>query len=186
MGWPSSGGCSICNQPIRSAQPPGSLNRVPASAGVRAGISHVTSAGWQVTLCDPILHVRPVASAILRSHYLYLYGFRKWLRRSGVWFRRRLGNIVTHMPVCWSFSVDSSLSSSITPSLFHSRPRFRLFVYFPWFDHRLCRTSGHCLSSQSTDKPVSALPSTAVKPNPKFNSEKWDCRNLLTMLVRNW
>ena len=32
----------ICNQPTRSTQPcisPGSLNRVPASAGVRAGMS---------------------------------------------------------------------------------------------------------------------------------------------------
>jgi len=42
----------------RSTQPcipPGSLNRVPASAGVRAGT--VTSARWQVTLCDPMWHV---------------------------------------------------------------------------------------------------------------------------------
>jgi len=35
--------------------PPGSLNRVPASAGGKGGI--LTSAGWQVTLCDPIWHV---------------------------------------------------------------------------------------------------------------------------------
>jgi len=43
-GWLSSGGYTIsgCNQPTRSTQlciPPGSLNRVPASAGVRAGMS---------------------------------------------------------------------------------------------------------------------------------------------------
>ena len=43
-GWPSSGGYTIlvCNQPTRSTQPcipPGSLNRVPASAGVKAGMS---------------------------------------------------------------------------------------------------------------------------------------------------
>ena len=31
--------------------PPGSLNRVPASAGGKGGI--LTSVGWQVTLCDP-------------------------------------------------------------------------------------------------------------------------------------
>ena len=46
---------SVRNKPARSTQPCiplGSLNRVPASAGVRAG--NVTSAGWQVTLCDPI------------------------------------------------------------------------------------------------------------------------------------
>ena len=39
-----------------STQPcilPGLLNRVPASAGVNAGMS-ITYAGWQVTLCDPI------------------------------------------------------------------------------------------------------------------------------------
>ena len=34
--------------------PPGSLNRVPASAGVKAGSP---DAVWQVTLCDPIWHV---------------------------------------------------------------------------------------------------------------------------------
>jgi len=43
-GWPSSGEytISVCNKPTRSTQPcipPGSLNRVPASAGVRAGMS---------------------------------------------------------------------------------------------------------------------------------------------------
>ena len=43
-GWPSLGGYTIsgCNQPTRSTQPcipPGSLNRVPASAGVKAGMS---------------------------------------------------------------------------------------------------------------------------------------------------
>ena len=43
-GRPSSGGYTIsgCNQPTRSTQPcipPGSLNRVPASAGVKAGMS---------------------------------------------------------------------------------------------------------------------------------------------------
>jgi len=37
------------------AIPPGSLNRVPASAGGKGG--NVTSAGWQVTLYDPIWQV---------------------------------------------------------------------------------------------------------------------------------
>jgi len=40
------------NQPC---SPPGSLNRVPASARGKGGI--LTSVGWQVTLCDPIWHV---------------------------------------------------------------------------------------------------------------------------------
>jgi len=48
----------VCNQPTiyRSAQPcipPGSLNRVPACCGKGRNIS---SAGWQVTLCDPIAY----------------------------------------------------------------------------------------------------------------------------------
>ena len=53
-GWPSSGGYTIsgCNQPTRSTQPcipPGSLNRVLASAGVKAGMSPL--------LRDPMWHV---------------------------------------------------------------------------------------------------------------------------------
>jgi len=46
-------------EPTRSTQPcipPGSLNRVPASINWGKG-GNVTSAGWQVTLCDPIRHV---------------------------------------------------------------------------------------------------------------------------------
>jgi len=46
-------------KPTRSTQPcipPGSLNRVPALTGWGKG-GNVTSAGWQVTLCDPIWHV---------------------------------------------------------------------------------------------------------------------------------
>ena len=46
-------------KPTRSTQPcipPGSLNRVPALI-VCGKCGNVTSAGWQVTLCDPILHV---------------------------------------------------------------------------------------------------------------------------------
>ena len=45
LGWVTVFGrytISGCNQPTRSTQPcipPGSLNRVPASAGVKAGIS---------------------------------------------------------------------------------------------------------------------------------------------------
>ena len=45
---PSLGGytISVCNKPTRSTQPcipPGSLNRVPASAGIRAGMSPLPS-----------------------------------------------------------------------------------------------------------------------------------------------
>ena len=50
-GWPSSGGYTIsdCNQPTRSTQPcipPGSLNRVPASAGVKAVMSPLPGGRW--------------------------------------------------------------------------------------------------------------------------------------------
>ena len=41
-GWVTGYTISVCNKPTRSTQPcipPGSLNRVPASAGVRAGMS---------------------------------------------------------------------------------------------------------------------------------------------------
>jgi len=46
-------------KPTRSTQPCiplGSLNRVPALIGWCKG-GNVASAGWQVTLCDPIRHV---------------------------------------------------------------------------------------------------------------------------------
>ena len=46
LGWVTVFGAgytiTVCNQPTRSTQPcipPGSLNRVPASAGVKAGMS---------------------------------------------------------------------------------------------------------------------------------------------------
>jgi len=51
----------------RSTQPCiplGSLNRVPALIGWGKG-GNVTSAGWQVTLCDPILHVSSRSGAVL-------------------------------------------------------------------------------------------------------------------------
>ena len=47
----------------RSTQPCiplGSLNRAPALIG-----GNVTSAGWQVTLCDPIWHVSSRSGAVL-------------------------------------------------------------------------------------------------------------------------
>jgi len=61
----------------RSTQPcifPGSLNRVPASAGGKGG--NVTSAGWQVSLCDPMWHVSSrsgVATLRIATHLLLAY-----------------------------------------------------------------------------------------------------------------
>ena len=54
-------------KPTRSTQPcipPGSLNRVPALIGWGKG-GNVTSAGWQVILCDPIWHVNSRSGAVL-------------------------------------------------------------------------------------------------------------------------
>jgi len=48
--------------------PPGALNRVPALIGwVRGG--NVTSAGWQVTLCDPVCHVSTHSGEALAFTY---------------------------------------------------------------------------------------------------------------------
>ena len=44
--------------------PPGSLNRVPALIGW-GKLGNVTSARWQVTLCDPIWHVSFLSGACL-------------------------------------------------------------------------------------------------------------------------
>jgi len=54
-------------KPTRSTQPCiplGSLNQVPALIGWGKG-GNVTSAGWQVILCDPIWHVSSRSGAVL-------------------------------------------------------------------------------------------------------------------------
>ena len=62
----------------RSTQPcipPGSLNRVPYRFGWGKG-GNVTSAGWQVTLCDPMWHVSSrsgVATLRTAIHLLLTY-----------------------------------------------------------------------------------------------------------------
>jgi len=56
-------------KPARSTQPcipPGSLNRVPALIGCGKGVN-VTSAGWQVTLCDHIRHVTSRSGEAVRE-----------------------------------------------------------------------------------------------------------------------
>jgi len=59
--------------------PSGSLNRVPASAGGKGG--NVASAGWHVTLCDPIWQVSSSSGEaglftnsepLYRVHFTYL------------------------------------------------------------------------------------------------------------------
>ena len=59
----------------RSTQPcipPGSLNRVPASAGVNGG--NITSVGLQVTLCDPTWHASS-RSGVAAEHCELLYPY---------------------------------------------------------------------------------------------------------------
>ena len=67
--WPS----------LRSTQPcipPGSLNRVPASARLPGKGGKVTAAGWQVTLSHPIWHLisrRGVVISITNCYIRFIY-----------------------------------------------------------------------------------------------------------------
>ena len=70
----------------RSTQPcipPGSLNRVPASAGVRAGMSPLP--GGRLTLCDPMWHVSSRSGvATLRTAIHLLLTYLLTMQLSGV------------------------------------------------------------------------------------------------------
>ena len=71
-GWPSSGGYTIsgCNQPTRSTRPcipPGSLNWVPASAGVKAGMSPLPGGRWYCVIAYGTWV--PVAGRLLANCY---------------------------------------------------------------------------------------------------------------------
>jgi len=44
------------NESTKHCIPQGSLNQLPAIIGCGKG-RNVTSAGWQITLCDPLQHV---------------------------------------------------------------------------------------------------------------------------------
>ena len=91
----STASCSIAAlcASTRSTQPcipPGSLNRVPASAGGKGG--NVISAGWQVTLCDPIWHVSSrsgVATLRTAIHLLLTYLLQNVLHCVLSWFPAR-------------------------------------------------------------------------------------------------
>ena len=65
---------SVCNKPTRLTQPCiplGSLNRVPALTVWGKG-GNVTSAGWQIMLCDPIWHVSSRSSKAFANCYMRL------------------------------------------------------------------------------------------------------------------
>jgi len=80
LGWVTIfGGYTIlvCNRPTRYTQtciPLGLLTSVPALTGWGKG-ENITSAGWQVTLCDPIWHMSSCSNeAYLQTaifHFLY-------------------------------------------------------------------------------------------------------------------
>ena len=76
---------SATDQPTRPTQPyirSGSINRVPALIGYRTG-GNVTSAGWQVTWCDPIWHVSSLSGkAFANCYYGYFTSFTLALKHT--------------------------------------------------------------------------------------------------------
>jgi len=67
--------------------PQRSLNRVPASAGVKA--TKVTGAGWQVTLCDPIWYVISCSGVVISTNcYTRLLYFTSQTKFLGQGFKR--------------------------------------------------------------------------------------------------
>ena len=76
-------------RPTQPCIPPGSLNRVPCSFGWGNGVN-VTSAGWQVTPCNPIWHVSSRSgAATLRTCYITLhYELKSSSQQAGVCSRR--------------------------------------------------------------------------------------------------
>jgi len=106
-------------KPARSTQPCiplGSRNRVPASIGWSKGVN-VTSAGWQVTLCDPIWHVSSRSSAVLVAQTairfltlrLFVYVFRWFMRWRKCWRKlSRNSHISVPASVNWFLSTEVS------------------------------------------------------------------------------
>ena len=129
-GWLSLGTYTIsaCNQPTRSTQPcipPGSLNRVPASAGVRAGMSPLPGARWHCM----ILYGMWVSIAVrvaVNCHTLYLYLPIKLLNPSSWWNTTYLykwtmfSNSLVRMSVLASWSVLAFSRASCSLSLLSS------------------------------------------------------------------
>ena len=76
-------------RPTQPCIPPGSLNRVPCSFGWGNGVN-VTSAGWQVALCNAMWHVSSRSgAATLRTCYITLhYELKSSSQQAGVCSRR--------------------------------------------------------------------------------------------------
>jgi len=148
-------GNKIATRSTQPCIPPGSLNRVPASAGVKGG--NVTSAGWQVTLCDPMWHVSSrsgVATLRTAIHLLLLTDLLTIPWTSVVWTFSSVNlNLLTYYwsMLIWntiSFYTLHSSSNNTFPVLFAKYILTNKFwypvsyiVYYSFF--RVC-TLGEC------------------------------------------
>ena len=114
---------SVCNKPTRSTQPcipPGSLNRVPVSTGGKGG--NVTSAGWQVTLCDTMWRVSSrsgVATLQTAIHLLLSYFLTQTHTDHGAC---DIGSNRPHLCYAWRCGL---LIISITATVFTRLSRFK-------------------------------------------------------------
>jgi len=100
---------------------PGSLNRVPALIGLGRG-GNVTSAGWQLTPCDPIWHVSSCSgqARCITTIHVYLYtenhkcnqsAHRRILCRH-VWVNMKCSFVSKHtgiynIDICWPMYIRS-------------------------------------------------------------------------------
>ena len=72
----------------------GHVNRVPALTGWGKG-GNVTSAGWQVILCDPIWHVSSGSSEAFANCYTRLLTYLLTV----IWVPSMLANILVHSTI---------------------------------------------------------------------------------------
>ena len=123
--WPSSSGYTIssCNQPTRSTQPCiplGWLNRVPASAGVKAGMSPLLGGRWYCVIpCGMWVPVAVRRVANCYTPFTLLFYFTVLTLR----LARPVGNGNFMIAVCvhasevlrcnWNFVLIASLSLSL-------------------------------------------------------------------------
>ena len=87
--------------------PLGSLNRVPALIGWGKG-GNVTSAGWQVTLCDPIWHVSSCSGVVFVAQtavrfftFFYLYRGVTWWIQLNEHSWKSYGNLQNLLEIFW-------------------------------------------------------------------------------------
>jgi len=160
---------TVCNQPTRSTQsciPPGSLNRAPASAGVKAGMSPL-----QVTLCDPIWHVSSrsgVATSVsellypcyftllyTHSHGIGAYGCRYQHHQQ----RHRRHHLSTSIIAIYYFHATRMPTAS-------TAGRLKYMAVGYWWNAKLAKTA---MSVAKTPKVISATFDVAwLESEPNF------------------